>query len=110
MTTPIEKKYIDSRPKSQEKYKSSEKLFPNGVTHDARMMNPFPYYISHSEGSKKWDIDGNEYVDYKSGHGAMLLGHANPEIIKVVNEAIAKVACQVLLLNTKLLGHRPSKI
>ena len=90
MTTPIEKKYIDSRPKSQEKYKSSEKLFPNGVTHDARIMNPFPYYISHAEGSKKWDIDGNEYVDYKSGHGAMLLGHANPEIIKVVNEAIAK--------------------
>ena len=54
------------------------------------MMKPFPYYISHAEGSKKWDIDGNEYVDYKSGHGAMLLGHANPEIIKVVNETIAK--------------------
>ena len=90
MATPIEKKYTDSRPNSHKKYQSSEKLFPNGVTHDARMMKPFPYYISHAEGSKKWDIDGNEYIDYKSGHGAMLLGHAHPEIIKVVNETIAK--------------------
>jgi glutamate-1-semialdehyde 2,1-aminomutase len=90
MTTPIEKKYIASRSKSEEKFKSAQDLFPNGVTHDARMMSPFPYYISHSEGSKKWDIDGNEYVDYKSGHGSMLLGHAHPEIVKVVSETVAK--------------------
>ena len=84
MTTPIEKKYIENHSKSQQKFKDAMNLFPNGVTHDARITKPFPYYISNAQGSKKWDIDGNEYIDYKSGHGAMLLGHAHPEIVQVV--------------------------
>lgn len=90
MTTPIEKKYIENHSKSQQKFKDAMNLFPNGVTHDARITKPFPYYISNAQGSKKWDIDGNEYIDYKSGHGAMLLGHAHPEIVQVVRDTIAK--------------------
>ena len=90
MTTPIEKKYIENHSKSQQKFKDAMNLFPNGVTHDARITKPFPYYISNAQGSKKWDIDGNEYIDYKSGHGAMLLGHAHSEIVQVVRDTIAK--------------------
>jgi len=74
MTTPIEKIYKEKHSKSEQKFKEAMNLFPNGVTHDARMTKPFPYYITNAQGSKKWDIDGNEYIDYKSGHGAMLLG------------------------------------
>ena len=90
MTTPIEKIYKERHSKSEKKFNEAMNLFPNGVTHDARMTKPFPYYITNAQGSKKWDIDGNEYIDYKSGHGAMLLGHAHPEIVKVVKETIAK--------------------
>ena len=90
MTTPIEKIYKEKHSKSEQKFNEAMNLFPNGVTHDARMTKPFPYYITKAQGSKKWDIDGNEYIDYKSGHGAMLLGHAHPEIVKVVRETIAK--------------------
>ena len=90
MTTPIEKIYKEKHSKSEQKFNEAMNLFPNGVTHDARMTKPFPYYITNAQGSKKWDIDGNEYIDYKSGHGAMLLGHAHPEIVKVVRETIAK--------------------
>ena len=90
MTTPIEKIYKEKHSKSEQKFKEAMNLFPNGVTHDARMTKPFPYYITNAQGSKKWDIDGNEYIDYKSGHGAMLLGHAHPAIVKVVRETIAK--------------------
>ena len=90
MTTPIEKIYKEKHSKSEQKFKEAMNLFPNGVTHDARMTKPYPYYITNAQGSKKWDIDGNEYIDYKSGHGAMLLGHAHPEIVKVVRETIAK--------------------
>ena len=90
MTTPIEKKYIETHSKSEQKFKDAMNLFPNGVTHDARITKPFPYYISNAQGSKKWDIDGNEYIDYKSGHGSMLLGHAHPEIVQVVRDTIAK--------------------
>ena len=64
--------------------------FPNGVTHDARKMNPFPIYMTHGKGSLKWDVDGNEYVEYKTGHGSMILGQAHPEIVKAVNDQMVK--------------------
>ena len=59
MTTPIEKIYKEKHSKSEQKFKEAMNLFPNGVTHDARMTKPFPYYITNAQGSKKWDIDGN---------------------------------------------------
>ena len=34
--------------------------------------------VERAEGSRKWDVDGNEYVDYTMGHGALILGHAHP--------------------------------
>jgi glutamate-1-semialdehyde 2,1-aminomutase len=43
-------------------------------------MEPFPIYVTHAQGSRKWDVDGNEYVDYWSGHGALLLGHNYPAV------------------------------
>jgi len=59
-------------------------VFPSGVTHDGRYMEPFPIYVTHAQGSRKWDVDGNEYVDYWSGHGALLLGHNYPEVCEAV--------------------------
>jgi glutamate-1-semialdehyde 2,1-aminomutase len=38
-----------------------------------------PLYIARARGGRKWDVDGNEYVDFLLGNGAMLLGHADPE-------------------------------
>jgi len=55
-------------------------VFPSGVTHDGRYMEPYPIYVTHAQGSRKWDADGNEYVDYWSGHGALLLGHNYPSV------------------------------
>ena len=63
-------------------------LFPDGVTHDTRYVTPFPIVVTHAEGSRKWDIDGNEYIDYVMGHGALLLGHGRPEVMQAVAEAL----------------------
>src|SRR5919202_3064732 len=57
-------------------------VFPDGVTHDGRYMEPFPIYCTHGRGPRKWDVDGNEYVDYFGGHGALLLGHSHPAIVE----------------------------
>jgi glutamate-1-semialdehyde 2,1-aminomutase len=54
--------------------------FPGGIVHDARFFRPHPIYAERAAGSRKWDVDGNEYVDYVGGHGAMLLGHAHPRV------------------------------
>jgi glutamate-1-semialdehyde 2,1-aminomutase len=42
---------------------------------------PRPTYLSHGHGSRVWDVDGNEYVDFHNGFGVMCVGHANPAIV-----------------------------
>ena len=63
--------------------------FPSGVTHDARYLQPHPIYVQRAEGGRKWDVDGNEYVDYVGGHGALLLGHNHPAVMQAVAEQCA---------------------
>jgi glutamate-1-semialdehyde 2,1-aminomutase len=65
-------------------------MFPSGITHDARYVEPHGIYVTHTQGSHKWDVDGNEYVDYPGGHGALLHGHGHPEIVQAVQEQIGK--------------------
>ncbi len=86
----IEDKYIKQRPKSKALYEKAVEVFPSGVTHDIRHLVPFPTYISEAKGSRKWDVDGNEYVDFVMGHGALLLGHGREEVVSAAKEALAK--------------------
>ena len=82
--------YIAKHPGSAQRYVEASKIFPGGVTHDTRYAQPFPLYMTHGEGSKKWDVDGTEYIDYVSGHGALLLGHSHPAIAEVVSQQILR--------------------
>ncbi|PZC48299.1 MAG: glutamate-1-semialdehyde 2,1-aminomutase [Chloroflexi bacterium] len=86
----IADRYLRLHPKSAELASEARDLFPDGVTHDARRMQPFPIFITHALGAQKWDVDGNEYVDYRTGHGALLLGHSHPDIVKAVQEQMGK--------------------
>jgi len=89
-TNEIEGKYVKLHPTSQRLYERALKVFARGVTHDSRYMKPFPLYCVRAKGSKKWDVDGNEYIDYWMGHGALLLGHMHPVITKAVLEQAQK--------------------
>ena len=89
MVTSIEQQYVDLHPESLARYEVAKDLFPNGVTHDARNLTPFPYYVTHSEGAVKYDVDGNKIVDYKTGHGALILGHNHPAVVKAVQDQMA---------------------
>lgn len=86
----IEKKYIEQRPKSKALYKKAQGIFPSGITHDIRYLIPFPVYVSMAQGSRKWDVDGNEYVDFAMGHGSLLLGHGREEVLSAVSDVISK--------------------
>jgi glutamate-1-semialdehyde 2,1-aminomutase len=59
-------------------------VLPSGVTHDNRYMPDGPIYIDRAQGSRKWDVDGHEYIDYWMGHGALLLGHNPPAVVEAV--------------------------
>ena len=89
MTTILDD-YITKHPGSAQRYLEATKLFPGGVTHDTRYAQPFPLYMTHGEGPRKWDVDGNEYVDYVSGHGALILGHSHPAIAEAVSKQILR--------------------
>ena len=84
----IMEEYIANHPGSAQRYAEATQIFPGGVTHDNRYAEPFPLYVTHGAGPRKWDVDGNEYIDYVSGHGALLLGHSHPAITAAVTEQI----------------------
>ena len=86
--THVEKEYLKKHPKSRALYERALKVFARGVTHDARFFKPMPIYCVNAKGSRKWDVDGNEYIDYWTGHGALILGHAHPIVTEAaVNQA-----------------------
>src|SRR4051794_14767372 len=83
-TLAIEEQFIAEHPRSYELYQRSRAAVPGGITHDVRFAKPFPIYIDQALGSKKWDVDGHELIDYTMGHGALILGHSHPEIVDAV--------------------------
>lgn len=85
----IDDLWRETFPEAARLYERALKVFPNGVTHDNRFHKPFPIYIRRAQGARKWDVDGREYVDYTMGHGALLLGHAHPTLVKAVAEQVA---------------------
>lgn len=86
----IEGNYRSQAADSEKLYRRALNVFPNGVTHDTRFMKPFPLYVNRAQGSKKWDVDGNEYIDYWVGHGALLLGHNHPEVTEAIKSQLDK--------------------
>ena len=68
----------------------ARRVFPSGVTHDLRAFLPWPIYVERAQGGRKWDVDGNEYVDYIGGHGALLLGHNRAEVVEAVQAALGR--------------------
>jgi glutamate-1-semialdehyde 2,1-aminomutase len=77
----------DRTPGSAHLAREAADLFPSGITHDGRLVDPYGPYIVRAEGAHKWDVDGNRYIDYYGGHGALILGQAHP----VVTARIAEV-------------------
>ena len=88
--SPIIAAFVAHTPGSAEAYAEARTHFPGGVTHDTRFVRPHPIAVARAAGARKWDVDGNEYVDYAGGHGALILGHAHPQVMAAVAEQLAK--------------------
>ncbi len=59
-----------------------------GVTSSWQITRPQPVWLSHGQGSKIYDVDGNEYVDLHGGYGAGLAGHGHPAIVEAVRSQV----------------------
>ncbi len=79
--------------KSKELFKIAKRLMPGGVNSPVRAFKAVggtPLFISHAKGSKIYDVDGNEYIDYVLSWGPLILGHAHPKVINALKRAIEK--------------------
>lgn len=75
---------------SEELFKRARERLAGGVSHESRFKGPFPKYIEHAEGSRKWEVDGKEYIDYAMGSASLLLGHAHPKVVAALTEQASK--------------------
>ena len=81
--------YREKTPGSEKLSMEANDVLPSGIAHDSRYLKPYALYIDQARGPHKWDVDGNRYVDYFGGHGALLLGHCHPEVTEAVQNALA---------------------
>jgi len=75
--------------KSEELYKRAKKVMPGGVNSPVRAFKSvgmIPPFIKRGKGSRIWDNDGNEYIDYVLSWGPLILGHAHPEVVSAIKE------------------------
>jgi glutamate-1-semialdehyde 2,1-aminomutase len=76
--------------KSKQLFDRAKKVLPGGVNSPVRAFEPYPFFVERAQGSKLYDADGKTYVDYCMAYGALLLGHAYPEIMEAVKAQLAK--------------------
>ena len=81
----IEERFREKFAASEDWHRRGRELFAGGITHQTRFTSPFAVYIEHGDGPFKFDVDGNELIDYVMGNGSLLMGH-NPT---VVTDAVA---------------------
>ena len=82
--------YLARTPRARELNRAAREVLPGGIVHDSRRMKPYGIYGDRALGSRKWDVDGNEYVDYYGGHGSLLLGHQHPQVIEAMQKQLLK--------------------
>ena len=76
--------------KSQKLFSDAKKVIPSGVNSPVRYIEPYPFFVKRSQGSSLWDEDGNKFLDFCNGYGALLLGHTRKEIINAVSSQLKK--------------------
>ena len=82
-----------SRKKSIGLYHRACEIIPGGVNSPVRAFKAIgvpPSFIDRANGSRIFDVDGNEYIDYVGSWGPMILGHAHPKILSALKKAISK--------------------
>ena len=71
-------------------HEQGSRVLAGGVTSSWQVSRPTPIWVDRAAGSRMWDVDGNQYVDFHNGYGAMLVGHAHPAVVKAVSERVAQ--------------------
>ncbi len=82
--------FVRRQPNSAHLAATAQQHLAGGVTSSWQITAPQPVWLSHGQGSKVYDVDGNEYVDLHGGYGAALAGHGHPAIQEAIKTQVAK--------------------
>lgn len=74
--------------KSEELFERAARYMPGGVSSPVRAYTPYPFFTTCAKGSRIYDIDGREYIDYCLAYGPLVLGHGNEEVKNAVIEQL----------------------
>jgi len=86
-------KKTTDRERSRDWYERAQQSLIEGVNSPSRgaaVYSPGPVALERGRGSRVWDLDGNEYVDFMMSFGALIQGHAHPKIVEVVSRTMAE--------------------
>src|SRR5712671_5232889 len=85
-----EERFRKARPRSRQLWTEAREVMPRGVPSSFQDASPQPIFTERGRGSRVWDVDGNEYVDFHNGFGVMVVGHAHPLIVEAISERAAR--------------------
>ena len=89
--------------RSKELFELSKKYIPGGVNSPVRAFRAVgcdPVFIDHGKGDRVFDVDGNEYIDYVTSWGPLILGHANEMVLDAVKRCLPWVVIALIALRT----------
>jgi glutamate-1-semialdehyde 2,1-aminomutase len=90
LTKTEEREFLAKRQRSRDLWQAATRSMPRGVPSSFQDTPPQPVFIDRGSGSRVWDVDGNEYVDFHNGFGVMVVGHAHPAVVSAVNDRMAR--------------------
>ena len=81
--------YRARTPRSAELHKRALESMPLGVASSFQTYDPYPLFISEGRGSRMWDADGNEYLDFDMALGVLAAGHSHPAFVEAIQRRAA---------------------
>ncbi len=81
--------YQAKTPRSRQLFEEALRVMPGGNSRTTTFFDPYPFYITRGEGARIWDADGVERLDFNCNYTSLILGHANAQVVKAIQDAAA---------------------
>ncbi len=85
--------YRERTPRSAELYARARRALPLGVASSFQAYDPYPLFMTDGRGSRIWDADGNEYIDFDMAFGVLAAGHSHPVLAAALQRRVANGTC-----------------
>jgi glutamate-1-semialdehyde 2,1-aminomutase len=80
--------YRQKTPLSENLFKRAKEVMPGGISHNIHFFPPYPFFVKKTKGSKIWDVDGNEYIDFWMGNYTHILGHHPRVVVQAIEKQL----------------------